>query len=104
MSADTLYIGTNGHVAAIRITDGEEVWRRKLGGFLSETGSQDVCVLEHDARVLAGCQGHLFCLDANNGEQLWHNDLKGLGYNDVTLAVAGKSIQHVATHTRSTSR
>ena len=101
MNPDILYIGTNGHVAAIGVTDDEEFWRTKLGGL--STGHQDVCVLEHGGKILAGCQGHLFCLDASTGDVLWHNDLKGLGYNDVTLAIAGKSIQYVSSHSRSSS-
>jgi outer membrane protein assembly factor BamB len=101
MSAEVLYIGSNGYVAAIRVGDGQELWRTKLGqGFLPATGYQDVCVIEHNGTVLAGCQGHVFGLDASTGDLKWHNDLKGMGHNDVTLAIAGKSIQYVATQGR----
>ena len=93
-----LYIGCNGHVAAIDPDHGHEIWRRKLlPGVFSSTNAQDVCVLDHDGKVFAGANGHLFCLDGRNGEILWHNELSGLGYNDVTLTVAGKAIQIVAT-------
>jgi outer membrane protein assembly factor BamB len=99
MSERTLYIGSNGHVAAIDVETGEEFWRSKLGGagIFSHTAYADVCVIEHEGRVFAGSNGHLFCLDARNGEMLWRNDLKGMGHNDVTLAIAGKSVQFVAT-------
>lgn len=104
MSGELLYIGCNGHVAAIRPEDGQEVWRTKLtGGFWSVTTYADVCVLEHEGRVFAGSNGHLFCLDATTGQILWHNQLKGLGHNDVTLAMAGKAIQFVSSHTHTTS-
>jgi outer membrane protein assembly factor BamB len=97
-----LYIGCNSLVAAIAPTDGHMIWVTSLSeGFLSITDSQDVCVLEHQGTVFAGCQGHLFALAGDTGEILWHNELKGFGYNDVTLAIAGKSIQYVSTHTRS---
>lgn len=97
MADETLYIGSNGHVCAFRVSDGREAWRTKLGGgVLSATTAQDVCVLHHGGRILAGCRGHLFCLDAATGHVLWQNELKGLGYNDVTLAMAGKSIQYVS--------
>jgi outer membrane protein assembly factor BamB len=97
-----LYIGCNGHVAAISIETGQEIWRRELStGFFSATGHQDVCILEHQGRVYAGCYGHLFALDANTGDILWHNELKGMGYNDVTLAIAGRSVQFVSTHSHS---
>ena len=67
----------------------------------AHTKARDVCVLKHDARVFVGCNGHLFCLDAESGKRLWRNDLRGLGHNDITLAIAGKAIQFVATHTTS---
>jgi outer membrane protein assembly factor BamB len=98
-----LYIGCNSVVAAIDPTDGSMVWVTSLaaGGFFSGHASQDVCVLEHQDKVFAGCYGHLFALAGDTGEILWHNELKGFGYNDVTLAMAGKSIQHVSTRRRS---
>ena len=104
MTPERLYIGSNGHVVALDPTNGDEIWRTRLGaGLFSATGHQDVCVLEHEGRLFAGSFGHLFCLDAASGEVLWHNELKGLGHNDVTLAIAGKSVQFVSTHSHSTS-
>lgn len=102
--SDLLYIGCNGTVAAIDPDSGREVWRRRLSpGILSSTSAEDVCVLEDQGRVFAGSNGHLFCIDGRNGEILWHNELSGMGYNDVTLTIAGKAIQLVATvrHSRS---
>jgi outer membrane protein assembly factor BamB len=52
-----------------------------------------VAVLDHDGKVYAGCNGHLFCLDAESGEIVWHNPLSGIGHNDVTLSIGGRSIQ-----------
>lgn len=98
MNERTLYIGTNGHVAAIDAENGQEFWRTKLGAGLEPAAYADVCVLEHGSRIFAGAMGHLFCLDARTGVVIWRNDLKGMGHNDVTLAMAGKSIQFVATH------
>ena len=101
MNDDTLYIGCNGYVAAIRTADGAERWRTMLmTGFFSVTDQHDVCVLQHEGRLYAGCQGYLFCLDASSGQILWQNELKGMGYNDVTLAIGDKSVQFVATHTQ----
>lgn len=97
-----LFIGCNGFVAAISPDDGREIWRTSLGrGFLSTTNCQDVCVLEDGDRVLAGSHGYLYALDAETGEILWENELKGMGYNDVTLAMAGKSVQYVSQRSRS---
>jgi outer membrane protein assembly factor BamB len=58
-----LYIGTNGHVSTVDPHSGNEVWRTPLpivnafGG--TGTAPQDVCILEHEGRVYAGCAGHL---------------------------------------------
>lgn len=93
MSAEAMYIGTNGHVAAVDMTTGHELWRTALGGRFSATRINDVCLLQHEGRIFAGSCGHLFCLDATTGSILWHNELEGLGYNDVTLAIADKAIQ-----------
>jgi outer membrane protein assembly factor BamB len=94
MSDQLLYLGINGHVVAIDPVDGGEVWRTPLrtGLFLSAE-QQQVCVLVHDGSVFAGCHGLLFCLDAESGDVLWTNELKGLGHNAITLAMAGTSVQ-----------
>ena len=68
----------------------------KLGkGVFSSTQLQDVSVIEHEGNVFAGCQGHVFCIDSSSGKIKWHNELKGFGYNDVTLSIGGKSIQYM---------
>jgi len=98
MPQNYLFIGCNGSVSAIDPVTGSEVWRRTLSsGFFAATSAEDVCILEHEGRVFAGCNGHLFCLDGGSGEVVWHNELEGYGYNDVTMAMAGKCIQYVAT-------
>lgn len=98
MSPSLLYLGTNGYVAALDPRTGEEVWRTKLGTSLfSATSSQDVTVLEHEGRIFAGCYGHLFCLDGRSGELQWHNELSGLGHNDIALSIDGRSAQTVRT-------
>ncbi len=100
-----LYIGCNGVVAAVDPETGREKWRTELrtGSLLGGNSKTDVCVLEHEGRVYAGAHGHLFCLDAKGGRIRWTNELKGMGYNDVTLAMAGKSVQFVSSHTHTTS-
>lgn len=91
-----LYIGCNGYVAAVDAKSGAEVWRKKLStGVMSATSHEDVAVLDHGDVIFAGCHGHLFCLSATSGEVLWHNKLEGLGYNDVTLSIGGRSVQAV---------
>ena len=91
-----LYIGCNGTVAAIDSKSGHEVWRTPLqSGVFAATRRHDICLLEDQGRVYAGCNGHLFALDGKTGRVLWNNELKGMGYNDVTMAMADKSVQLV---------
>lgn len=103
MSHDTLYIGCNGTVVALRTADGTELWRTPLWGtgLFAVTSHQDVCLLHQEGRVYAGCNGLLFCLDGATGQILWQNELRGLGHNDVTLALGYTSVQFVATRARS---
>jgi outer membrane protein assembly factor BamB len=92
-----LIIGTNGFVSAIDPATGHELWRTKLstGSFFSSTSQQDVAVVVKGAVVFAGCAGHLFGLDAADGAILWHNELPGLGHNDVAMAIDGVAIQYL---------
>jgi outer membrane protein assembly factor BamB len=94
---NTIILGTNGNVAAIDPTTGELLWATPLetGGLFSSTRSEDVSVILRDGKVFAGCSGHLFCLDAASGHILWHNDLKGFGHNDISLALEGVSVQYL---------
>jgi outer membrane protein assembly factor BamB len=92
---ERLYIGSNGHVSAIDPRTGAEVWRTKLQqGLITSTGAADVSVIVRDSVIYAGSAGHLFAL-STDGTILWENSLKGLGYNDVSLAFEGISIQYL---------
>lgn len=93
---ETLYIGSNGHVCAIDPKSGTQLWRRRLQeGMLNATNSADVSVIVRAGVIYAGCQGHLFALGAGDGRILWHNEMPGLGYNDVSLALEGQSVQYL---------
>lgn len=101
---DTLYIGCNGYVAAIDLMTGQERWRTKLQtGAFTATGHSDVSVIVRGGFVFAGSQGHLLCLDSATGAAVWHNELKGMGYNDVSLALENVSIQFLQKVERSSS-
>jgi outer membrane protein assembly factor BamB len=86
-----LYIGTSSHVAAIDVKTGKEAWRTKL----PKSSYYTVCILESDGRVFAGSGGYVHALDAQTGKLLWTNDLRGLGYQPVTLSAGGRSMQLV---------
>lgn len=100
-----LYIGCNGFVSGLDPRSGNEIWRTPLGkGLFGGSTHQDVCVLEHQGIVYAGSFGVLHALDGRSGEILWSNELKGMGYNDVTLSIAGKSVQFVSSEEDSPSK
>lgn len=84
---DLLFLGTHGHVAAIRKASGRRVWTTSLPG----TGYNIVSLLHEDGVLYAGAGGHVFALDAASGEVLWHNGLRGLGYGHMTLATTRAS-------------
>jgi len=83
-----LFIGIGGHVVALRPSDGQEIWRRKVktASFVTVFGSGDF--------VYAGAGGELFCLDGASGRIVWRNKLKGLGNGLVSFA--GASVVEVA--------
>jgi outer membrane protein assembly factor BamB len=81
-----LYAATNGYVLALNPLDGAEVWRRKLPDV---SGSAVICLLVFGDDLYAGGFGRLFCLNKHTGNILWRNDLRGMGYKSVTLAIEG---------------
>jgi len=96
MQADIIIIGCNGFVSAIKVTDGEEVWRTKLwASLVGGSRGLDVSVLIDGDKIFAGCSGRVFALDATDGKILWENDLKGIGYNEVAIARQGTNTQFI---------
>ena len=99
-----LIIGSNGFVSAIDVMTGGELWRTRLqSGVFSATSHSDVSVLVQGGFVFAGSCGHLFCVDLESGSVLWHNELKGMGHNDVSLAMQNVSVQFLQKVQRSSS-
>lgn len=91
-----LVIGTNGYVVAFERATGAELWRTKLqSGVFRATTRNDVAVLVRDPFVFAGSTGHLFCLSIADGRVVWHNELPGLGYNDISISIDNVSIQYL---------
>jgi len=82
MRERVLFIGVGSHVVAIRPSDGQEIWRRKLkmSAFVTVHAEGDL--------VWAGAAGELFCLDGTTGAIRWRNKLKGLGSGLVSLSGA----------------
>ena len=42
-----------------------------------------------DNKIFIGCSGMMLCLSTKDGSLLWKNELKGWGYNFVSMANAG---------------
>lgn len=102
--SEPLFIGSNGYVARVDVASGVELWRtRLLTGLFGGSSCTDVSVLVRGESVFAGTHGHLFCLDYETGRILWQNELTGLGYNDVALAMDGVTIQFLSKVSRSGS-
>lgn len=83
---DRVYVGVQGEVLALRISDGLEVWRHAVGGSLFT--SQFTCVTCLNDRVYATGHGELLCLDPDTGNEHWRNPLKGLGTGFAMVAGA----------------
>lgn len=102
MNDKALVIGSNGYVSRIDTGSGAELWRTKLlSGLLGGSSCTDVSVLLRGQFIFAGTHGHLFCLSLESGQILWKNELKGMGYNDVALAMEGVAIQFLTKVERS---
>lgn len=83
-----LYIGTNRFVAALDPRTGEELWRTKLP---KSAGGGPVTLQIKDRNIYAGYNGEVFCLAKNDGAIVWHNELRGMGYHPILLAMQGAS-------------
>lgn len=104
MQKDILIIGCNGYVAAIDTIAGKEIWRTKLReGMLGGSRGNDVSVLVADSKVLAGCNGRIYGLNIADGSILWSNDLEGIGFNEVALAMQGVHTQYITRVERHTA-
>ncbi|GBC01812.1 hypothetical protein RclHR1_04340009 [Rhizophagus clarus] len=83
-SENLLVCSTAGKIYAISKTDGSQIWKTELKGIHDGVGSLFV----HDDKVYVGMNGYLVALNLINGTEIWRNSLSGMGYNEVSLAVA----------------
>lgn len=84
-----LYILSNGRVAAISRNTGEIVWEVKLKKLLGSSMIRAIgqIRLEGD-KLFIGIAGHIACLRVNDGSLVWKNELKGWGYQFVSMSGA----------------
>ncbi len=92
MFQDRIFLGAGGHVVALAVATGQELWRTRLGGMFSSGYVTGVALL--NGRLYATCNGEVSCLDPATGHIHWHNGLPGLGTGYV--AVAGEAADAAA--------
>ena len=87
---NVLYILSNGRVAAVNKQNGEIVWEVKLKQYVKSGLMQTIGQLSLEGeRLYVGVSGILLCLSTKDGSLVWVNELKGWGYNFVSIANAG---------------
>ena len=84
---DYLFLGTHGHVVALRKSTGRKVWSVSL----PRTGYSVVSIRYEDGMLFCAAGGRVFALDPATGDELWTNGLKGLGTGLVYLSTAQTS-------------
>lgn len=82
-----IFIGTYGHVAALRKKSGKKVWCTSL----PKTGYSVVSILVEDETLFCASGGRVFALDPVTGEILWSNGLRGLGMGGVFITTANSN-------------
>ncbi len=87
---NTLFIFSNGRVAAINKKTGEITWEIKIKQYLGHSmryyyGQISV----EDDKVYVASSGMLLCIAAKDGSFIWKNELKGWGYQFISMANAG---------------
>jgi outer membrane protein assembly factor BamB len=82
----SLYIFSYGRVAKLNKQNGEIVWEIKLKD-LGVTSYNAFGDIRHEGEYLfIGISGHIICLTEKDGSLVWKNDLKGWGYNYISIA------------------
>lgn len=84
-----LFILSNGRVAAINKNDGQIVWEVKLRQYLSSAVSLTIGQINVEGNnIFVGGSGILLCLSTKDGSLIWKNELKGWGFQFVSMANA----------------
>lgn len=97
MKRTKLYILSNGRIAAIDKKDGSISWEIKIKDiFKNASYTSFGSIYEEGSKLYVGISGHIFCLSTKDGALLWKNELKGWGYNHVSIAGADNEAQIAA--------
>lgn len=85
--SNALFILSNGRLAAINKKTGEITWEVKLKQYVSHKLSPTIGQLSVEGdKIYAGFSGVLLCLSTKDGSLIWKNELKGWGFNFVSIA------------------
>ena len=88
-SAELVYVGFNGKVAALDRRSGEIIWR-----WSAPQGSGYVSLLLDGDSLFAAVNGYTYCLDPRSGQQLWLNPMKGFAYGVTSIVTAAGHTPH----------
>lgn len=96
--SDVLFILSNGKVGAISKWDGTILWEKKMKDYLgkSVSGSIGQLAVEND-KLYIGLAGYLICLATTDGSLIWKNELKGWGFNFISMANVNSDASAAAT-------
>lgn len=88
MKQNNLFIFSNGRVAAINKKDGQIIWEVKLRQYLSSASLANAVgqiSVEND-KIFVGVSGILLCISTKDGALIWKNELKGWGFQFISMA------------------
>lgn len=95
-SNEILYIYSHGRAAAISKKDGAIVWEVNLKQYAGLNARAIGQITVEDDKLFIGTGGVLLCLAAGDGAFIWKNELKGWGYNFISIANAENSMASAA--------
>lgn len=86
---NTLFIFSNGRVAAIDKKTGNINWEIKIKEYLG-SGMRYYYgqISVEDDKLFVASSGMLLCISAKDGSFIWKNELKGWGYQFISMANA----------------
>lgn len=104
MKKTPLYIFSNGRVAAIDKKSGDILWEVKMKEYVSATVAYNIGQLMAEGdKLYLGVAGIILCLSAKDGSLIWKNELKGWGYNFVSIAGADAAGAEIAAQSAATA-
>ena len=82
-----LYILSKGRVAAVNKKDGAISWEIKLKEYHANSNGYNYGQISAEGdKLFVASSGILFCLRVKDGSLVWVNELKGWGYNFISMA------------------